>query len=262
MAGKLTEADMDQLDQWIGSGPKTFTLLYSITRDGCNATTFHQKCDNQGPTVTENVQRARVCLRRVRWYKLGPKQHLPERKTKFHVANSNHGHYCQHNFGPTFGGSHNLLTFKDNVTSSSCVFALNGYVKINDNYYRMTGVSPKVSSWDDINNGTMNVTELEVYKITGYPNSRVVNIYGQRKKVLPNPWRRTPDLNEKFLRDLTEELEKMSPVIETLDAYRILLLGPVGSGKSSFCNTVTSAFRGRITQRAICGSGDRSKTTL
>ena len=29
-----------------------FTLLYKISRDGCNASTFHTKCDCQGPTIT------------------------------------------------------------------------------------------------------------------------------------------------------------------------------------------------------------------
>ena len=52
MTGQLKDNDMDQLESWIGGGPKTFTLLYSATKDGCVANTFHQKCDNQGPTVT------------------------------------------------------------------------------------------------------------------------------------------------------------------------------------------------------------------
>ncbi|KAH3798649.1 hypothetical protein DPMN_152251 [Dreissena polymorpha] len=46
-----------------------------------------------------------------------------------------------------------------------------------------------------------------------------------------------------------------------LQDYRILLIGPVGAGKSSFCNTVNSVFRGRMTQRAICGEGPHSITT-
>ncbi|KAH3823360.1 hypothetical protein DPMN_125159 [Dreissena polymorpha] len=51
MAGQLPEKYMGQLEAWIGTGSKTFTLLYKITRDGCDPKTFHQKCDNQGPTV-------------------------------------------------------------------------------------------------------------------------------------------------------------------------------------------------------------------
>ncbi|KAH3776045.1 hypothetical protein DPMN_177458 [Dreissena polymorpha] len=52
MAGQLPDKYMDKLESWIGTGPKIFTLLYKITKDGCDAATFHQKCDNQGPTVT------------------------------------------------------------------------------------------------------------------------------------------------------------------------------------------------------------------
>ncbi|WAR31642.1 IF44L-like protein [Mya arenaria] len=44
--------------------------------------------------------------------------------------------------------------------------------------------------------------------------------------------------------------------------FRLLLIGPVGSGKSSFCNTVTSVFRDRITQRAICGKAAHSITSV
>ncbi|XP_052788174.1 interferon-induced protein 44-like isoform X2 [Mya arenaria] len=267
MAGKLNDSDMDQLEQWIGSGPKTFTLLYSITRDGCDATTFHQKCDAQGPTVTVlyNPQGSVYGgYAGESWKQSGNytddkdaflyqlKFSGTDRKTKFPVVSSGHGLCCKVAYGPTFGGGHNLYTFSNTVTLSNGVFPLNGCVRFGDSCYQMTGVSSKVSSWPDINNDTMNVSELEVYKVAD----------GQRKMVLPKPWTRTPELNEKFLREVTEEMENMSPVIETLNAYRILLLGPVGSGKSSFCNTVTSVFRGRITQRAICGSGDRSTTTL
>ncbi|KAH3892852.1 hypothetical protein DPMN_016985 [Dreissena polymorpha] len=52
MTLQLMDNYMDQLESWICTGPKIFSLLYKITRDGCNATTFHHKCDNQGPTVT------------------------------------------------------------------------------------------------------------------------------------------------------------------------------------------------------------------
>jgi len=52
MAGLLTDEHMDQLEAWIGTGPKQFNLIYSITRDGCGSAQFHKMCDNQGPTVT------------------------------------------------------------------------------------------------------------------------------------------------------------------------------------------------------------------
>ena len=47
----LKKAYKDQLVTWI-SRPCHFRLLYKISRDGCSAQKFHQKCDDQGPTVT------------------------------------------------------------------------------------------------------------------------------------------------------------------------------------------------------------------
>ena len=62
MAGQLPDKYMDRLESWIGTGPKTFTLLYKISRDGCNATTFHQMCDNHGPTVTVLYNKQVRCM--------------------------------------------------------------------------------------------------------------------------------------------------------------------------------------------------------
>lgn len=41
---------------------------------------------------------------------------------------------------------------------------------------------------------------------------------------------------------------------------RVLLLGPVGSGKSSFISSVQSVFNGRVTNRAMVGSYSTSFT--
>ncbi|KAL0962249.1 hypothetical protein UPYG_G00337620 [Umbra pygmaea] len=41
---------------------------------------------------------------------------------------------------------------------------------------------------------------------------------------------------------------------------KILLVGPVGAGKSSFFNSVNSLFRGNMTSQAICGSAGTSLT--
>jgi len=184
--GKLEDGDMDMLEGWINAGPKTFTLLYSATKDGCDATTFHQKCDNQGPTVTVlyNPQGSvyggytgQSWNSSAGWtndptaflYQL--KFSGNEQRTKFPVVvtNSCNAINCNNSYGPSFGGGHNLSTFTNTINVSSGVYALNGYVRFHDTYYQLSNVSPKVKSWDDINNGTMNVTELEVYKVTGKP---------------------------------------------------------------------------------------------
>lgn len=43
---------------------------------------------------------------------------------------------------------------------------------------------------------------------------------------------------------------------------RILLIGQVGGGKSSFYNTIGSIFRGRISNKAASGSVMKSLTTM
>jgi len=181
--GKLADGEMDQLETWIGTGPKQFTLLYSATRDGCDATTFHQKCDNQGPTVTVlyNPQGSVYGgYTGQSWNSAGQYINDPtaflyqlrfsgnEQRNKFPVVHSRSGNaiYSITSRGPTFGGGHNLHTFTNTINVSNGVYALNGYVRFNDSY-QMSSVSPKVKSPDDIHNGTMNVTEIEVYKVTG-----------------------------------------------------------------------------------------------
>lgn len=49
--------------------------------------------------------------------------------------------------------------------------------------------------------------------------------------------------------------------IKTVHQARVLLVGPVGAGKSSFFNSINSAFRGNMTCQAIAGTGDKSVTT-
>ncbi|XP_060600190.1 interferon-induced protein 44-like, partial [Ruditapes philippinarum] len=262
MTGKLTDKDMDHLEQWIGTGPKTFTLLYAITRDGCNATTFHQKCDNQGPTVTVLYnQQGSVYggFAPVSWnssnqwinntsaflYQLRFSGN--EKSTKFPIKSANYQNalYCHQSYGPTFGGGHDIHTFSSTVNSSGTYFTLNGGMNFGHTY------DTQGLTATNINNGNMNVTELQVYKVSD----------GQRVSK-SEPWRKTKAWNEKFLDELTEDIVAFKPLedLNVKDA-RILMIGPVGAGKSSFYNTINSIFRGRITQRAGSGSAEQSLTT-
>jgi len=58
-----------------------------------------------------------------------------------------------------------------------------------------------------------------------------------------------------FMGKLREEIVTITPPNrEDFAEYRLLLTGPVGSGKSSFINTVYSVFSDRIRQPAITGT--------
>lgn len=271
MTGKLTDKFMDQLEQWIGKGPKKFELLYAITRDGCDATTFHQKCDGQGPTVTVLYNQQGTIYggyTAVSWYQTKNYSNDAEAflfrlqfsgtavATKFPCKSqySNHAIYCAVNYGPTFGGGHNLHTFSGTINISNGYFALNGYMIADDTFYDHQRFTK-----DQINNGSMNVTDLEVYKVTD--GQRVQRNLPKPKKQ-EGPWRKTPEWSVESLEDLQSEVEKFSPppAVQVVQS-RILVIGPVGAGKSSFFNTVASVFRGRVTSQASCGSTEHSVTS-
>ncbi|XP_064808470.1 interferon-induced protein 44-like isoform X2 [Oncorhynchus masou masou] len=82
---------------------------------------------------------------------------------------------------------------------------------------------------------------------------------GQWKSKMESPWREvawTEDRRE----TLMESISSYKPCCEALSEARVLLLGPVGAGKSSFISSVQSVFTGRFTNRAMVGSSSASFT--
>jgi hypothetical protein len=177
---KFTEKDMDQLEQWIGTGSKTFTRIYSITRDGCDPEIFHQRCDNQGATITVLYNKHNSVYggytsvswqSNTRGYMKDDKAFLYQLRyngidtfNKFPVKSSKTAVLHNSVYGPTFGND--LLTFYQKSIGlnsySGGVYPLNGGMGQFGTGYTANGVSVK-----RINNDTMEVTELEVYLVTG-----------------------------------------------------------------------------------------------
>uniref|UniRef100_A0A8C9S221 G domain-containing protein n=1 Tax=Scleropages formosus TaxID=113540 RepID=A0A8C9S221_SCLFO len=63
--------------------------------------------------------------------------------------------------------------------------------------------------------------------------------------------------------ELINEIKRYKPSINSVSQARILLVGPVGAGKSSFFNSISSVFHGYVTNQAISGnSGDGVTTQL
>ncbi|XP_064865707.1 interferon-induced protein 44-like isoform X3 [Oncorhynchus nerka] len=58
-----------------------------------------------------------------------------------------------------------------------------------------------------------------------------------------------------------ESVKFFRPMISSVGQVRVLLIGPVGAGKSSFFNSVNSIFRGHVTSQAISGNSGTSLTT-
>ncbi|XP_052811984.1 interferon-induced protein 44-like [Mya arenaria] len=269
MFKSLTEKDFDVVESWIGTWPKTFNLLYGITRDGYDASVFHQKCDNQGPTLTVlynkegsvyggytgiswetatvNTNKKDDSAFLYQLYFSGKKA-----TNQMLVKNGHTAISSVFGYGPIFGGysSCDLLTFSGvKQRSSSGEYNLNGMTDPHfGKNYDIRGTLFK-----DVNNGHLNVIELEVYAVKD----------GQREKpALPTPWRKTATWGTKLLESLKDEVKGIQPP-EGLDVphFNILLIGPSDSGKSSFCNLVSSVFRGRISHRARVGGNSKSSTT-
>jgi predicted GTPase len=69
--------------------------------------------------------------------------------------------------------------------------------------------------------------------------------------------------NFQLLQELKRNIEQYKPLKElNVDQARVLLVGQVGAGKSSFFNTINSIFRGYITSQACSGNAEHSLTTV
>lgn len=77
---------------------------------------------------------------------------------------------------------------------------------------------------------------------------------------LEPPWREVT-WTEDERASLMERVTSYSPSCKHVPQARVLLLGPVGSGKSSFISSVQSVFNGRVTNRAMVGCSTSTSFT-
>ncbi|XP_021375407.1 interferon-induced protein 44-like isoform X2 [Mizuhopecten yessoensis] len=260
MATELTQTHKDQLSKWIDSTKNyKFTLLYKISRDGCVAPTFHSLCDNKGPTVTvlyntdKSVYGAYTA---VNWqsngaYSVDAKAFLfkleyngTAQPMKFpNKTGGTNAIYGNASYGPTFGG-HDLHSFSATVNKSGNNFPLNGNTNGFGGTYDMQG-----QNYNSVMNGHLQVLDLEVYSI-------------EEQELLQKPWIRNVDWSRKFEEEIKDRVATYKPLPGLdLQQARILLVGQVGAGKSSYFNTINSIFRGHISAQANAGSAEHSLTT-
>ncbi|XP_061187449.1 interferon-induced protein 44-like [Saccostrea echinata] len=259
----------DQLATWIG---KTchFRLLYKISRDGCSATTFHQQCNGQGPTVTVLYNTNNTIYGGYlsqSWNSSGGYINDPNaflfrlqyngssNPLKCPVTNATSAGYGGGNYGPTFGGGHDIHTFSGTITKSGNYFPLNGYLHAVGNSYNLNGQNANTMF-----NNSLQVTDLEVFLVKDGPDPNKATMDSE---LLDNPWRKFPDFDVKTMQQLKESVVEYEPESEAnVTAANILLIGQIGAGKSSFFNSVNSIFRGKITSKARSGSFEHSLTTV
>ncbi|XP_035685054.1 uncharacterized protein LOC118421699 [Branchiostoma floridae] len=293
----LSDEGQGKLREWLGQPSAEFHLQYKARTHGFDPQTFHQHCDGVGPTVSVGYNSSGYVFggyTALPWdsqagYHRDPRAFLfvlytgrnqfnPQRvdamqgKTR---ATVRHGF----SFGPTFGND--LMFFSGKFTSGN---DQDGYTKTNgfctpgDGFFMANGLQ--------LTGGDYKFKDIEVYQVTEQMRSSIaspINTSINRRAVKPmvqfreesvvgvkGSWRVLPqssawrevDWSLLFLGQLKEEVAQYRPLPELrIEQVNILLVGPVGAGKSSFFNTVNSAFRNYVTNQAATGVTNHSMTT-
>nr|XP_055074086.1 interferon-induced protein 44-like isoform X2 [Misgurnus anguillicaudatus]XP_055074087.1 interferon-induced protein 44-like isoform X2 [Misgurnus anguillicaudatus] len=231
---KLPEEKKKQLCALLGD--VDLTLLYKASVHGYNAAAFHQHCDRQGPTLLVAYNNS--------GYIFGGYTSKDYTQCGLHIIDEdaflfyyqgqipvcikiNNGQYARldNNGWPNFGQQ---LHFCYN--NQPTVYNQGGHA-FNINTALIYG-----------NDG--NLIECEVFKI---------------EHIMEKPWR-----NMVWTAEQREELMRVfknhTPLVSSVNRARILMIGPVGAGKSSFFNSINSIFMGHMTSKAIAGSSGTSLT--
>ena len=164
---------LEKIYEW--TGYKKVELLYRGTRDGSGADIFHNKCDNKGQFIClcknekENIFGAysstswtsdnnyhsmydSFLFTLTNIYNTNP--------TKFPIsANQNNAAYHYYNYGPTFGGNHDLYISSNYLNNNS------SYASLGNTYSDVLGRGNSIFSGDN-NTNNFKLKELEVLKIT------------------------------------------------------------------------------------------------
>ncbi|KAI8489556.1 Interferon-induced protein 44-like [Branchiostoma belcheri] len=155
-----------------------------------------------------------------------------------------HGKQVLHhkNIGPAFGDD--LILFEGDVGAGEATVSRS--TKTNG-----TAGEPAAYEKKDGWRPSFDLLDIEVCEITDEDIDILDNEYAFAQMEEPKEERD----------DLMKRIRNYVPPKSVRTSFaRLLLLGPVGAGKSSFINTVNSAFRERITQKASSGTTNYSLT--
>ncbi len=162
---------------------KKSKLIYKASKNGWNASTFHNLCDNKGPTITiATLQDGRFigAYSPVNWGKANyvyinnKNSFLFDNEQKYTIDEFNlyaYAIYQNPNYGPTFGAGHDFLTL---IPWSQQTLSTYSYMYLNNNKGPL-GVNR-------YSNNIYQLRDLEVFSITIQNNPE-------------NEWQMTPGLN-------------------------------------------------------------------
>ncbi|XP_076580974.1 interferon-induced protein 44-like [Chaetodon auriga] len=238
MNPRLTRSQQKTICSQLGN--VRLQLLYKASVHGFTGAAFHQRCDNRCPTVSVGYNASGFvfggCTKQP-FSQSGQYVHddraflftfSGEKLLKYPVTSPAYAVRMISNSGPYFGEALVLVN-----ASQAVVYNNPG------NYYSFNAA--------EVHGNDLNLTECEVYQVEDMPEYE-------------NPWRLVVWENEKRM-ELMESIKSYKPTINSVSQVRVLLIGPVGAGKSSFFNSINSVFRGHVTSQAIAGCSATSLTT-
>eukprot|EP00105_Crassostrea_gigas_P002864 XP_011415537.1 PREDICTED: interferon-induced protein 44-like [Crassostrea gigas] len=260
MERSLTRRDKNQISQWIGRNSQ-FELLFKLSRDGLSYQRFHELCDNKGPTVTifyntdNNVYGGYLsdswgstgdwCTdQRAFLFKLHSAGNWKPVKFPY-ITKETHFKYKNH--GPWFYSLNSMHSFiKTTGKPPSNYYNLNS-----SNFFDGQRFDMKGETAQSVANGHNNVTDLEVYQVKEASLDEELHSF----------WRDPAEWSPQTFQELKEFVANYKPFEEMkIPEVNILLIGPVGAGKSSFFNTINTIFKGEMSSRACTGSAEISLT--
>ncbi|KAL6489669.1 hypothetical protein MHYP_G00000140 [Metynnis hypsauchen] len=223
-------------------GCNRLSLLFKASVHGYSGPVFHQKCDRQGPTVTVAYNNSGYIFGAYtsRDY-AQTNQNIADDKAFLFSFNEREmkkdplrvvsGDTQQSFIDGAAGPNFQSLVFLNNNTAT---------VHSNPGVYRFNPV--------EMHGNDLQLVECEVYRVEGAGS------------IMEKPWRDIQWTSERR-KALMDMITGWTHGASSVKQARVLLVGPVGAGKSSFYNSVNSVFKGYVSTQANTGSAGTSLTT-
>ncbi|XP_057181027.1 interferon-induced protein 44-like [Triplophysa rosa] len=239
-------------------GDAELTLLYKASVHGYDASAFHQCCDRQGPTLLVAYNNS--------GYVFGGYTSVDYTQSGGYITDDKaflfnvpkHGgnpitikvksgcHARLDDSGvPNFGQQLFFCYNNRPCLSDNSQMGLGSNTYCNTNMYNTFKFNAKTLYGNDTQ-----LAECEVYKVSHQKKNQVT------EKQWRNVWWTVEQKQE-----LLKSIKNYKPLESSVNRVQILMIGPVGAGKSSFFNSINSIFMGRMTNKAMAGSSGTSLTT-
>ena len=132
----IIDSILTKIEDWIGTGAKTFVTCYDTALDGRSSSAFHSACDNLGATVTVIRMEDGTTLGGYNSNSWSSSSNYTYSSTNFLFSISDNqkypvksgypGAYNRSNYGPTFGGGHDIHIRQDMKTGYCYPYSYTG----------------------------------------------------------------------------------------------------------------------------------------